>query len=254
MLAPSLATMLCVLTTDAVAEPAALDQALRRASRPHVRPARHRRLLFHQRHRAVAGIGRQRDRPAAGRSRRRGAAGLRRPVRAAASRRRGRHQARHRDRDRGRLRGAGAVRRPGDRARQPGQDRAVRVGSQLGPGARGRRPGARGHPRTRSNRRVVQRFSGVHRRQWGRRARATWTCLGPTSPSPSTSASATVKPPSGPPTCRTPTSKRIRPTAHDHQRRGAAHPGQGARYWPKPCPGSSSCTARSSSSNTAATP
>jgi glutamate N-acetyltransferase / amino-acid N-acetyltransferase len=32
MLAPSLATMLCVLTTDAVAEPAALDQALRRAA------------------------------------------------------------------------------------------------------------------------------------------------------------------------------------------------------------------------------
>ena len=32
MLAPSLATMLCVLTTDAVADPAILDQALRRAS------------------------------------------------------------------------------------------------------------------------------------------------------------------------------------------------------------------------------
>jgi glutamate N-acetyltransferase/amino-acid N-acetyltransferase len=32
MLAPSLATMLCVLTTDAVAEPAALDGALRRAT------------------------------------------------------------------------------------------------------------------------------------------------------------------------------------------------------------------------------
>ncbi|ORV94572.1 N-acetylglutamate synthase [Mycobacterium interjectum] len=32
MLAPSLATMLCVLTTDAVAEPAALDRALRRAT------------------------------------------------------------------------------------------------------------------------------------------------------------------------------------------------------------------------------
>jgi glutamate N-acetyltransferase / amino-acid N-acetyltransferase len=32
MLAPSLATMLCVLTTDAVAAPAALDQALRRAT------------------------------------------------------------------------------------------------------------------------------------------------------------------------------------------------------------------------------
>jgi glutamate N-acetyltransferase/amino-acid N-acetyltransferase len=32
MMAPSLATMLCVLTTDAVADPAILDQALRRAS------------------------------------------------------------------------------------------------------------------------------------------------------------------------------------------------------------------------------
>jgi len=32
MLAPSLATMLCVLTTDAVADPAALDRALRRAT------------------------------------------------------------------------------------------------------------------------------------------------------------------------------------------------------------------------------
>ncbi|OBI50994.1 bifunctional ornithine acetyltransferase/N-acetylglutamate synthase [Mycobacterium kyorinense] len=32
MLAPSLATMLCVLTTDAVVEPGALDQALRRAT------------------------------------------------------------------------------------------------------------------------------------------------------------------------------------------------------------------------------
>jgi glutamate N-acetyltransferase/amino-acid N-acetyltransferase len=32
MLAPSLATMLCVLSTDAVADPSALDQALRRAS------------------------------------------------------------------------------------------------------------------------------------------------------------------------------------------------------------------------------
>ncbi len=33
MVAPSLATMLCVLTTDAVADPAALDQALRRATK-----------------------------------------------------------------------------------------------------------------------------------------------------------------------------------------------------------------------------
>ena len=33
MLAPSLATMLCVITTDAVADAAALDAALRRARR-----------------------------------------------------------------------------------------------------------------------------------------------------------------------------------------------------------------------------
>jgi len=32
MLAPSLATMLCVLTTDAVADSAALNDALRRAA------------------------------------------------------------------------------------------------------------------------------------------------------------------------------------------------------------------------------
>ena len=33
MLAPSLATMLCVITTDAVADAGALDAALRRADR-----------------------------------------------------------------------------------------------------------------------------------------------------------------------------------------------------------------------------
>ncbi len=58
MLAPSLATMLCVLTTDAVADAAALDQALRRATARTFGPARHRRLLFHhQRHSAAAGSG-----------------------------------------------------------------------------------------------------------------------------------------------------------------------------------------------------
>ena len=43
MLAPSLATMLCVITTDAVADAAALDQALRKASRVDLRSARRRR-------------------------------------------------------------------------------------------------------------------------------------------------------------------------------------------------------------------
>ena len=147
MLAPSLATMLCVLTTDAVAEPAALDQALRRATaRTFDRldidgccSTNDTVLLLAS---GASGIA-----PAAGRSRRCRTAGLRRPVRAATGRRRGRHQARHRDGDRGRLRGASAGSGPVDRARQPGQDRAVRLRPQLGPGARGRRPGPGGHPR-----------------------------------------------------------------------------------------------------------
>ena len=42
---------------------------------------------------------------------------------------------------------ASAVGRPVDRPRQPGQDRGVRVRPQLGPGACGRRPGAGGYPR-----------------------------------------------------------------------------------------------------------
>ena len=155
--------------------PAALDQALRRATGPHLRPARHRRQLLDQRHRAAAGLGGQRDRPDPGRSRRRRAAGLRRPVRSAASRRRGRHQARHRDRDRCRHRGRRADRRPGDRPRQPGQDRAVRLGPQLGPGAGRRRHGA-GRPGSRSNhacRSTVLRCASTAP---GRRARARWTC------------------------------------------------------------------------------
>ena len=100
MLAPSLATMLCVITTDAVADAAALDQALREGGRADIRPARRRRQLLDQRHRAAAGLRCQRDRAEPRRSRRRGAAGLRRPVRTTAGRRRGRHQAHRRHRDR----------------------------------------------------------------------------------------------------------------------------------------------------------
>ena len=61
MLAPGLATMLCVLTTDADLSPAELDQALAGGDPGHLRPAGHRRLHVHQRHRAAAGQRRRGD-------------------------------------------------------------------------------------------------------------------------------------------------------------------------------------------------
>ena len=51
MLAPALATMLVVLTTDAVVDGADLDAALRAATARHLRPRRLRRLHVDQRHR-----------------------------------------------------------------------------------------------------------------------------------------------------------------------------------------------------------
>ena len=67
MLAPSLATMLCVVTTDAVADPTTLDAALRAGDGRDPGPARRRRRHLHQRHRAPAGLRGQRadavDRP-----------------------------------------------------------------------------------------------------------------------------------------------------------------------------------------------
>ena len=51
----------CVLTTDAVADAAALDAALRRAAARHLRPPRRRRQLLDQRHRAAAGLRCQRN-------------------------------------------------------------------------------------------------------------------------------------------------------------------------------------------------
>lgn len=160
MLAPSLATMLCVLTTDAAAEPAALERALRRAA-----AATFDRLDIDGSCSTndtvlLLSSGASEIPPCPGRSRRGRATGLRRFVRPAAGRRRRRHQTRHRDRDRGRHRRRRAGRRPPDRPRQPGQDRAVRVRPELGTGARRRRDGT-DHPRPGSNQRVVQRCRGV---------------------------------------------------------------------------------------------
>ena len=104
--------------------------------RPDIRPARRRRQLLHQRHRAAAGLRRQRNRAQSSRSRRRGAAGVRRPVRPAAGRRRGRDQTDRRHRPRRGAEGRTRSPPPGGGPRQPGQDRAVRLRRQLGPGAR----------------------------------------------------------------------------------------------------------------------
>ena len=62
MLAPGLATMLVVLTTDAVVEPDRLDAVLRQATVDDLRPGRLRRLHVHQRHRPAARVRRVRGR------------------------------------------------------------------------------------------------------------------------------------------------------------------------------------------------
>ena len=63
MLAPALATMLVVVTTDAVVDPADLDGVLRAATADDLRPGRLRRVHVDQRHRGPARLGRLRRRP-----------------------------------------------------------------------------------------------------------------------------------------------------------------------------------------------
>ena len=92
MLAPGLATMLVVLTTDAVADCAAAGRRAARRDPGQLRPAGLRRRHVHQRHRAAAGLRRVRRRAepellAAAVTR-----VCKRAGRAAAGRRRGRHQ------------------------------------------------------------------------------------------------------------------------------------------------------------------
>ena len=86
MLAPQLATMLVVLTTDAVVPAADLDTALRAATGGQLRPARLRRLHVHQRHGDRDGQRRQRRDPVAGRLRRGAHPGLHSTSRCSCSR------------------------------------------------------------------------------------------------------------------------------------------------------------------------
>ena len=191
MLAPSLATMLCVITTDAVADADALDHALRQAAAARTFDrldvdgscSTNDTVL-------LLASGASEITPSQDDLDDAVLRGLRRPVRSVAGRRRGRHQARHRHGDRCRDRGRRRHRCPGHRPRQPGQDRAVRLRPELGPGAgRGRHgAGRRSIPIGSPCRSTVLRSASTAS---VRPAPATSTCPVPRSPSPSTSGSAT---------------------------------------------------------------
>ena len=103
MLAPGLATMLVVITTDAVLDAAQADAALRSATRVTLRPARLRRLHVDERpgDALASGASRRHARPRTTFARRAHRRVLR-PRAAAAGRRRGREPRHH---DRGRARG-----------------------------------------------------------------------------------------------------------------------------------------------------
>ncbi len=101
------------LTTDAVADSALLDEALRAATRVTLRPGRLRRLHVDQRHRAAAGQRGERRDPGPRRAARRRDGRLRRPGPAAGRRRRGRDQGHRHRGGRRRRRGRRAWRSPG---------------------------------------------------------------------------------------------------------------------------------------------
>ena len=143
MLPPSWRRCSCVLTTDAVADAGSPRPRAAPRQCPHLRPARRRRLLFHQRHRAAADLGCQRHHPPAQAELddavfrvcddlcaqlQANAEGVTKRVAVTVTG----------APFRGRSAAGRAVRRP----RQPGQDRAVRLGPELGPGAGRRRHGA----------------------------------------------------------------------------------------------------------------
>ena len=170
MIAPSMATMLTVLTTDAVVDAPVLDEALRAARPGELRPAGRRRLHVHERHRARARLGCLRRGRRPDRVHHRADDRLPRPRPADAGRRRGRHQADHGAGHGRRHRGRRGDGRAHDRPRQPGEDRDLRVGRQLG--AHRGRGGIRGRGRRpRPARRHRQRRPAVPGRG-GRRAAA----------------------------------------------------------------------------------
>ena len=134
MLAPQLATMLVVLTTDAVVPGRRPGHRAPRRHPGQLRPARLRRLHVDQRHGDRAGQRRERHHAVAAGLHRRADPGLHRPGDAAAARRGGR---RPRDRHHRAQRGQRGRRRRGRPQRgpqQPVQGRGLRQGPQLGTG------------------------------------------------------------------------------------------------------------------------
>ena len=170
MLAPGLATMLCVLTTDADLDPGPAGRRAPDGHRDDLRPARHRRLHVHQRHGAAdgqrgirGGTGQDRVHPGPHR-------GVRGPGPADAAGRRGREQDDHDRGGRGGLGGRRGDRRARRGPQQPAQVRPRRRGPQLGPGTQRGRHHRRGLPAGPAERRD-QRDLGLPARRPGRRAR-----------------------------------------------------------------------------------
>ena len=174
MLAPSLATMLVVLTTDAVADAATLDSALRAATRTTFdrvdsdgcTSTNDTVLLLAS---GASGVGPVLRRPGAGRR-----GGLRGPRAPAGRRRRGGEQGDPDRRRPRRERGRRRVRRARHLARQPGQVRDPRRGPELGPHP-GRARHDRRRLRARRGRRRHQRRVGLSRRRHGRGPRSAST-------------------------------------------------------------------------------
>ena len=253
---PALATMLVVLTTDAVADAGTLDAALRAATARDLRPDRLRRLHVHQRHRAAAGqrrLGRHaRTRPSCRAAVTAVCADLARQLH---RRRRGRQQG-HRDRRRGRR----APRTT--RSRSPGRSPATTCSSARSTART--RTGAGSWPRS-------ARPTALFEPDACRRGASTASGSAATGP-PATTASRSTCPAArsrSPSTCapapqaatvldqrpdRRPTCTRTRRTPHDRDRAART-----ATRWPRPaswprrCPGSSGSTAPPSWSSTAAT-
>ncbi len=160
MLAPNMATMLAVLTTDARCGSSDLDGALRRAVRGHVQPDDRGRMHIDQRHRAGAGERGQRHPGDQRRPGRRAGRGVRGAGRDDGGRRRGCEQGGARDRHGGGVGRRGASRRPQGGGVRSRQVLAQRGGPLLGPGGERAWIG-RGGIRRRPGRGRLRRRGGV---------------------------------------------------------------------------------------------
>ena len=253
MLAPNMATMLAVLTTDARCDPATLAGVAARRGGGQLQPDDRGRVHVDQRHRAGAGQRGQRPRRCPSSAGRRAGRSVRRAGRDDGGRRRGGQQGGARGRD-GRGRRDDEAHRAGSQGGGVGarQVLAQRRGPVLGSGGERARIG-RAWPSTWTGSRsptaawsVCRAGVAVEPRR-GRRAAA----HGRDRPSrcAATSAWGRAPGPCSPPTWATATSTR---TGRHRDARSSARP-SAPRCWSRPCPTSCASGERSSSSSTAAT-